>query len=78
MTHANVRRSKPMNPPGESGDSTLIEPMLPHRYSNRYRRFAPISRAVPRVRRRCDTRGPSMVQFEAVRSGVPANASTLL
>src|SRR5664279_3393464 len=34
-----------LNPPGESGDSTLIETMLPHRYSNRYRRFAPISRA---------------------------------
>src|SRR5664279_4608699 len=34
-----------VNPPGESGDSTLIETMLPHRYSNRYRRFAPISRA---------------------------------
>ena len=33
-----------LNPPGESGDSTLIETMLPHRYSNRYRRFAPISR----------------------------------
>lgn len=34
-----------LNPPGESGDSKLIETMLPHRYSNRYRRFAPISRA---------------------------------
>ena len=26
-----------LNPPGESGDSMLIETMLPHRYSNRYR-----------------------------------------
>ena len=34
-----------LNPPGESGDSTLIETMLLHRYSSRYRRFAPISRA---------------------------------
>ena len=34
-----------VNPPGESGDSMLIETMLPHRYSNRYRRFLPISRA---------------------------------
>ena len=34
-----------VNPPGESGDSILIETMLPHRYSNRYRRFLPISRA---------------------------------
>ncbi len=36
--------ARKVNPPGESGDSTLIETMLPHRYSNRYRRFAPISR----------------------------------
>src|SRR5664279_4811410 len=38
-------QSRQVNPPGESVDSTLIETMLPHRYSNRYRRFAPISRA---------------------------------
>ena len=34
-----------LNPPGESGDSKLIETMLPHRYSDRYRRYAPISQA---------------------------------
>ena len=34
-----------VNPPGESGDSKLIETMLPHRYSDRYRRCAPISQA---------------------------------
>jgi len=34
-----------VNPPGESGDSKLIETMLPHRYSDRYRRYAPISQA---------------------------------